>query len=151
MCLIIDNNVVHRILLRQDDEDFRDVSARLFGKSRARAVVVYGGLLLEEYQLNREVLRRLRALDQAGRARIVPFDLVQQETEAVQQSGLCVSNDAHVIALARVGKVRLLCSHDQALHQDFTNKRLLDEPRGKVYQNRKHNRLLTAFCSRARD
>ena len=147
MCLIIDNNVVHRILLRQDDEDFRDVSARLFGKSGARAVVVYGGLLLaREYKLNREVLRVLRALDQAGRARIVPFDLVQEETDAVEESGLCVSNDSHIIALARVGKVRLLCSHDRDLHQDFTNKSLLDEPRGKVYQTRKHKKLLNHFC-----
>ena len=146
VCLIIDANVVHQVLLRQDDADFRDVSARLFGADKATASVVYGGRLLVEYQTSEQVMRVLRLLDQAGRARAIPSDQVDEETRRVSKSELCVSNDPHIIALARVSKVRLLCSRDRALHNDFTNKRLLDSPRGKVYQKRSHKRLLVRFC-----
>jgi predicted nuclease of predicted toxin-antitoxin system len=146
VCLIIDANVVHRVLLSTDDADFCDVSARLFGTGKATASLVYGGQLLREYETSPAVMKRLRLLDQAGRARVIPSANVDEETEMVSRLGLCVSNDAHVIALARVADVRLLCSKDQALHRDFTNKKLLDRPRAKVYQSRTHKRLLSKFC-----
>jgi hypothetical protein len=146
VCLIVDSNVVHRVLLDPTDKDFRDIYVSLFGKGRVRAVVVYGGRLLEEYGTSARVIRALAALDRAGRARAIPAQTVGEETSKVIQSGLCVSNDHHVIALARVSGVRLLCSNDQPLHQDFTNKKVIDKPRGKVYQKRKHKPLLARFC-----
>ena len=58
---------------------------------------------------------------------------VDLRAEELKQSGQCVSNDAHIIALAQLTGARMLYSRDQALHQDFTNPALLDRPRGKVY------------------
>ncbi len=59
------------------------------------------------------------------------------------------SDDHHIIALAQISGARLLYSSDQALHADFTNKGLIDTPRGKVYSTSvnevladKHRRLL---------
>ena len=61
----------------------------------------------------------------------------------------CRSNDQHIIALAHVGGARLLYSNDGDLHDDFDDKGLIDNPRGKVYSTRKkknftraHERLL---------
>lgn len=58
---------------------------------------------------------------------------VDARADEIEQSGLCKSNDFHIIALAQLANARMLYSKDQALHQDFTNPTLLDQPRGKVY------------------
>jgi predicted nucleic acid-binding protein len=52
------------------------------------------------------------------------------------------SNDSHIIALARVSNCRLLFSRDQDLHVDFKNLILLPTPRGRIYQNHNHKKLL---------
>ena len=146
MCLIVDINVANKVLLVSDDPDFMDVHICLFTNSNPRGSLVYGGKLMDEYSKSREIIKKLVELDRAGRARRVDDDLIDEEMEWIIQSGLCKSNDGHIIALARVGRVRLLCSHDRDLHADFTNKELLNKPRGKVYQRPTHRNLLSRFC-----
>lgn len=146
MCIIVDNNVVARVLNGANDSDFCDLFRSLFGSRNPCVTLVFGGTLKREYMKNTNVVRALAALDRAGRARKVPDSIVDAEADAVDAGGRCVSDDPHIIALARVSGVRLLCSHDLALHTDFTNKDLLD-PRGRVYQNTKHNHLLNQECT----
>ena len=146
MCLIVDINVAHKVLLVSDDPDFKDVHICLFTNSNPKASLVYGGKLTDEYSTNHEIVKKLVELDRAGRARKVDDDHVNKEMEWIIQSELCKSDDEHIIALARVSSVRLLCSHDKDLHSDFTNKALLDKPRGKVYQKPRHKNLLRKFC-----
>ena len=62
--------------------------------------------------------------------------MVDDETETVTSCGHCVSDDQHIVALARIGKARLLCSNDDALTTDFRNPVLISKPRGKVYKRR---------------
>jgi hypothetical protein len=146
MCIIIDNNVAHRVLKDRSDRDFATLTAAIFGTSKQIVKVVYGGGLRREYTRSRELVRVLVALDRAGRARKVADDLVDAEEAVVAATGICVSDDPHIIALARVADVRLVCSHDRALHADFTNPRLTDRPRGHVYQNASHDHLLKRMC-----
>lgn len=146
MCLIVDTNVAHRILLRKDDADFKDVHARLFAVKQPTAVLVYDGRLAREYAGNDRIRRAVVGLDRNGGAIRVSDALVEQETASALASGLCQSDDEHIIGLARAANVRLLCSHDRALHADFTNRALLSNPRGKVYQTRRHRPLLREFC-----
>lgn len=146
MCLIVDNNVVARVFAGADDPDFADLFKSLFGTSLPRVTVVYGGKLRREYVLNRKVVHALAALDRAGRAKAIPDSIVDAEEKVVTAENVCVSDDPHVIALARVSGVRVLCSHDQALHEDFTNPALLNSPRGKIYQNSTHRHLLVDAC-----
>ena len=47
--------------------------------------------------------------------------------------GAVKSDDPHIIALAQVSGARLLYSNDKSLQQDFKNKDLINNPRGKVY------------------
>ena len=58
------------------------------------------------------------------------------EETRLEKKGLCISDDPHVIALARISGARLLCSNDKDLQQDFGTKNLIDRPRGKVYSTR---------------
>lgn len=146
MCLIVDTNVAHKILLRGDDPDFQDVHARLFAANQPAAALVYGGRLALEYARNDSIRRIVLALERNGAAIRVNDNVVELETDWVTASGLCQSDDEHIIGLARAANVRLLCSHDRALHADFTNKALLGNPRGKIYQSRRHRPLLREFC-----
>ena len=47
------------------------------------------------------------------------------------------SNDIHILALAKAGNVKLLCSNDVHLHKDFKG-----VIHGKVYKDRRHSKLL---------
>jgi hypothetical protein len=146
MCMIIDMNVAHKVFLRDDDPDFKAVHDSLFNDRNIRASVVYGGELLREYNRNNAVRRVVAALDRAARARKINDDSVDAEAKRLSESGACASDDPHIVALARISHVRLLCSHDRDLHRDFTNKSLLDNPRGKVYQLTAHKGLIKEFC-----
>lgn len=52
------------------------------------------------------------------------------------------SNDHHIIALARLSGARVLFSRDERLHEDFKNRQILNRPRGRVYTDETHVRLL---------
>jgi hypothetical protein len=108
--------------------------------------VVYGGELGREYAKLKAVARIVRLLDQAGIAKKFADKTVDAEDINVKASGLCSSNDTHIISLARVGTARLLCSADHALHADFKNAKLISKPRGRIYQNPTHDNLLKRKC-----
>lgn len=147
MCLIVDNSVRDRVFFKPDDRDFQDLHSCLIGGGLPAVRIVYGGKLKREYLTSQKVMKRLAELDRKGQARAVSDALVDEDTAALRASGLCRSNDVHVIALARVGRVGLLCACDNALKRDFKSKALIDKPRGKVYDRRSHKELLREFCS----
>lgn len=146
MCLIVDINVAEAVLLKKDDPDFKVVRQHLLAEKAPRALLAIGGMLAQEYAKNRDVARIVLALDRAGRTRTVPNDAIEVESEALRKLDICLSNDIHILALARAGRVRLLCSRDQDLHSDFCNKAILDNPRGKVYSAPSHDHLIVEFC-----
>lgn len=142
MCLIIDANVVHKVFPTPSG-DFEPIHKAVIER---RAWIVYGGKLTDEYQAIGKFWRILARLDQQGSARQVPNGAVVAETEALRRSGLCRSDDPHILALARVGRVRLLCSNDDDLAVDFTDRRILSDPRGNVYKRVEHSRLIRKHC-----
>ncbi len=146
MCLIIDVNVAREVFSDTEEPDFAEIRKALFLSKAPGVRIVYGGLLREEYLRVEQVRRALVVLDRAGRVQKVSDAKVVAETISIELLHLCVSNDTHIIALARVAGVRLLCSRDQALQTDFSNKKLIDNPRGKVYQNASHKHLIKQFC-----
>lgn len=149
MCVILDTNLASLVFTASPVPDLRPVFDWLHAED-TNGSLVFGGKLSKELS-NREASRRyMRALVQAGRAYQIPDAAVQAVEIQVSDSGLCQSDDPHDVALARVSGARTLCSHDQALHQDFRNPRLLAKPRGHVYQNATHTHLLchTSSCPR---
>jgi hypothetical protein len=114
------------------------------------ARIVYGGQLTREYERLMSFRRYLLRLDQQGRARQVPDAHVDAETARLVDAGVCVSDDPHIIALASVGQVRLLCSEDNDLQTDFTNAALLVKPKGNVYKRAEHAPLIRKHCGKLR-
>jgi hypothetical protein len=151
MCLIVDANVASLVLVAEDDPNFGFVHECLFDTKKLRAKLVYGGeRLLGEYRAaHGSLLDIVEELDRRGRTKQIPGDVVEQEIAAIVALGLCRSNDHHIIALARTSVGRLVCSRDVDLHADFTNKKLIDRPRGKVYQGPEHKSLVAKLCRAA--
>lgn len=145
MCVIVDVNIAQRALLQEDDEAYGQLHKALFGVKAPRARLVYGGRLRDEYLVSGTLRRALLRLDQAGRARSVPDSSVNQEEQTVGQLPIS-SDDQHILALARIAGARILCSEDVALRADFKDKRFIAAPRGKIFSNGTHTRLLTQFC-----
>ena len=139
MCAIVDANMASRFFSAPPDPELLPLWKWI---ADGKGVLVVGGRLLDELRELRGAADAIQAWAQAGRAAFVASADVEAETAKVEGSGLCISNDQHVIALARVSGTRLLCSEDQALHADFGNPALISNPRGAVYQNAGHAGLL---------
>ena len=147
MCAIVDANVVSEVFgsnLPQAGERFFD------WLNRGSGLLVVGGKLLEELEKSSANFRRWGQEAQlAGRIRVLNKTIVDELTAQVQSEDAIKSDDPHVIAVAQVSGARLLYTNDLDLQRDFKNKRLIDEPRGKVYSTsgagnyqRRHDRLL---------
>ena len=127
MCAIVDANRADEVFgekATEAGEAFLDWLIRRHGR------LVVGGKVLRE--LTKTSARdRLQQLTLAGRAFTVDDDQVDAKTKEVSSS--CRSDDPHIIALAQVSGARLLYSNDKALHQDFGNQQLIQNPRGRIY------------------
>ena len=144
MCAIVDANMASRFFGNPVDEDLRPLWDWIYS---GRGVLVVGGQLFKELDKVGDARRVLREWERTGRARTAPHDKVEQETRRLKRANkrtkLYLSDDPHVIALARVSRARLLCAADELLHTDFDNKALIDGPRGVVYQYASHVHLLS--------
>jgi len=149
MCIIIDVNTAPLVFQPPSDPDFRPVFLWLTEPSKNGRVVI-GGRLAHELITNDAIRRYLRTLQQAGRAVTFPDPIIDAETNRVRALGICCSNDEHIIALARISGARTVCSRDRALHADFKNRQLINNPAGRIYQNATHSRLLrhTRACKK---
>ena len=149
MCLIVDNDVAHRVLLRREDPDFAPVHDALFRTAPGMtARLVYGGRLRDEYYGNHATRAVILELDRKGRARPISDAAIARESAAASTIGL-ESNDDHIIGLARASGVRLLCTLDAKLKRDFKNQRLV-AGKGSVYCKAMHRHLLQRACRRLR-
>lgn len=150
MCVIVDTNVV-RGLLRNGGT----AGGFLFSQVESRKVkLVVGG---QKFRLEYRKAGFDRWLVEAIRAGLVRQEVDQEVDDRattlarqhVAGATRFRSDDYHIVALAQVSRARLLYSSDGDLHSDFTNKNLLDNPRGKVYSTSvdedladKHRRLV---------
>ena len=92
--------------------------------------LVIGGKLRNELNQNRIFTNWASVAVSAGW--IMDIDDLKVGAEASTLSNL-KSNDAHVIALARISRARLLYSYDAALNEDFQNNELINGPKGSLY------------------
>jgi hypothetical protein len=142
MCLIADVHVAQRVFGIEPDAEFEPVRSALFQK---KAKAVHGGKLTDEYCKLERLRRLLTELDRQGILRMVDDSQVREMTKIVIREKLCISDDQHIVALARVSQTRLLCSFDKDLHADFSNPKILN-PKGSIYQKASHAGLIAKHC-----
>ena len=138
MCLIVDANLCSILFKKTNDKSYQKLRDAIFSN---RLLLVHGGKLTQEY-CTAGVLKVIALLSQSGKAFRVSDKLIDAQLAKID--GLCISDDEHVIALARADRRRahLLCSDDEALRTDFKNKALIDNPRGTIYSPTRHKQSL---------
>jgi hypothetical protein len=147
MCLIIDNNIVHRVLVTENDEAYGDLHRKLFHPTKRTCRIVFGGELAREYARSSRLVTVLVGLVRAGRARRISDGAVDALTDTLTREGRLKSDDPHVVALALLANVRLLCSEDNNLCADFRSAQIVTKPRGNIYRDPSHSELLRRKCS----
>lgn len=139
MCAIIDASVAGKAFAKPCHADFKPLWHWVEHRDGR---IILGGLLSDELDRLPNVRQRLAELRRAGLALRVRKEAVDEQEKEVRRSGLCRSDDPHVIALARVSGARVLCTNDRNLEIDFTNRQLLPAPKGKIYKKASHKGLL---------
>ena len=156
MCAILDANVAWQVFGADRPPAGRAFFDRI-DSGRVRLVV--GGLLRRELDRSEVFQKWRRQAELAGRITLLNDDAVDETARQLEQENACRSDDEHVVAIARLSGARLLYSNAVALQDDFTDKALVDRPRGKVYSTRidqdltaTHQRLLASrnLCTRRR-
>ena len=131
MCAIVDANVRDEVFgnaLSDPGKLFLNWLRRPNGGTLA-----LGGKLRQELaglENFRKIYDHLRL---SGRVVDIDDSLVNAATETLKTRQICRSDDAHVLALARVSGARLLYTNDRDLQRDFNNPQIVSDPRGVVY------------------
>ena len=128
MCAILDNDCVGDVFSGSVDT----AAAQFFDwMNTRRCRLVVGGQLRRELMKTQAFQVWARTAFQDGRLRRENDDAVDQLAAELVESGACVSDDPHTIALAQISGARLLYSKDEDLRRDFRNVDLL-RPRGRL-------------------
>ena len=137
MCLIVDANKVGEFFGEPPSEEAAPIREWLENRD-GKLVYCDVGKYAQELKEHNE---KLRNLYRNGQADLIEIG-ISEEQEKLEKLNICTSDDIHILALARVGGARLLYTGDKALIKDFTNKAIIDDPRGKIYSGAKNKRLL---------
>ena len=130
MCAIVDANAAYEVFGNN-----RTPAGAHFYKwlmRRNGGMLVAGGLLLRELSDNSNFRAVFADRLRAGRAKRVPDDEIDSALDELPNE-LVESDDHHVLALAKVSGARLLFTNDNALQDDFRNRRIIGGTRGRIY------------------
>ena len=137
MCAIVDANAISEIfhLGSSGGKDARSEAGKQFFewlKTKPERLIIGGSKLKEELKIER-LLIWMKGVDQEGKFLKYDDDEVDQKARELLDQNACKSDDEHIIALAQISKARLLYSHDEPLHEDFRDAKLINRPRGKIF------------------
>jgi predicted nucleic acid-binding protein len=136
MCIILDANCVG--LFVSGDPSMEPVSEYLKKKGH----LVFGGSKLKlEYERHNKFNRILIELLRTGQLLRLQTDAVDKKEIEIRHEVSTQSDDPHILAIAALSNARVLVSHDQPLHRDFTTTKFF-KPKGKIYQDETHAHLL---------
>lgn len=140
MCIIIDSDSIYHFFKKPDHVNMRPLHTWL--KRSGRIVYSTGDKFSTE--LKKDVRKQLEQLFRRGKALFIADDKVASEVQNLinlkQRLGI-VSDDLHILALARLSKTSLLVSGDTKLHKDFKNRDIIPF-QVKIYQDKSHDHFL---------
>lgn len=141
MCGIVDANVANEVF----GNERPSAGEHFFGWLMSpRGQLVVGGKLLQELDRSTGFRRWMKTAIGYGRARTVSDDDIEARGADLRQKDICRSDDEHVLALALVSGARLLYTNDEALTEDFKNREIVGNPRGKIYTTVREGKVTVA-------
>ena len=142
MCIIVDANKLNGFLADPPHEDAAPIHQWL-NRRVGPGTLVYSTDGKFACEVGGNAKRKLEDYYRAGRAQLVPASRFAKDEAKLEASDIVRSDDPHVLALARASGARLLYTGDSKLIADFTDRRIIQEPRGKVYSGAANAKLLT--------
>ena len=141
MCIILDASMFGRFNKRDKGKQDRDMEPVWNWLDEEHGKIVYSntGKFRKEW-LKGGMKAKMMVLNRTGKLKLVSAQDVQEKVDALEQTGILRSDDPHIIALARIAKVKVLVSNDKTLNADFRNRNLVG---GKVYHTEADSNLLT--------
>ena len=133
MCAIVDNDVAGEVFGDSDSPAGREFFNWL---TSGGGRLVVGGKLLEELEGSGDFRKWASVATSAGRMTTLNRNEVEERTRQIERDAKHSSNDPHVLAVAQLGRARLLFTNDRHLEQDFLSKSLIDRPKGRIYHTR---------------
>ena len=151
VCAIVDEDAVAMIFGTNPQRP--ESAAKFFEHvDSGKLKLVLGGRLKKELLKSNQFKNWYSAAWKSGLTHNVPDEDVNCVEANLKQSESCKSNDTHVLALAKVSGARLLYTGDRKLMDDFRNKALIPNPKGKIYTtpkngkfNAHHKQLLASY------
>lgn len=137
MCIILDANCLG--LFVSADGSMAPVSTYFI---RNGSIAIGGSKLKAEYRNNKKFVSFLAELMKKGQVHKINDSAVDDLEGIIATRPDAKSDDPHILAIAVLSNARVLISHDQPLHQDFTSTNFFT-PKGRIYQNPRHRRLLS--------
>ena len=139
MCMILDNNTWGDFLNQKPD--MQPIHNWLKQKKGKLVYSNHKGF----QELSNKYYQSLEKYKEAGQADLIPSKKVEKAiNEIKKEHDIKKSDDPHILGLAKVSKVTVLCTKDKLLHKYF--KEIIG---GNIYQNKNHQHLLTAdLCKR---
>ena len=132
MCAILDANIAGE-LFRPERKPIPD---RFFRWMQSGGRLVVGGRQWSELIDNQAAKGWLLQAIIKGQVRKLNTAKVEFRTRELSARTAIRSDDPHVLAVALIGKARLLYSNDENLQNDFTDLALIPPPKGHVYTSR---------------
>ena len=133
MCIILDANRWGDF--SNQKEDMKPIHKWL---EKQNGKLVYSDHSKIQQELNQLQKNNLVEYRRAGKALLVPGKQVEEKVKEIKKEHELKSDDSHILGLAKASHATVLCTKDKKLHQDF--KHII---KGKIYQNKKHQHLLT--------
>jgi hypothetical protein len=151
MCIIIDKSIIGIFLSNKPEHRvlFNPVGEYLTS-NKNDGILIYGEKNGEEILVSPDFISYVGELYSINRAKICPNPKSKEETSKFQKAkkdilkqrdrlGIKLTNDIHVLALAKVSGARTLICNDGLLEDNFTDIRIIPTPKGKLYLGRLGN------------
>ena len=130
MCAILDKNVVGQVFGSEAPPAGKEFLNWL---NSGNGLLVVGGELRRELNGSSKFKEWLQQAILSGLVRLYNDGKVDDRAEELESSDSCRSDDKHIVALAQISGARLLFTNDDNLKKDFADRRLIDNPPGKIY------------------
>jgi len=148
MCIVIDTNAFHHVF-KEDSRDFDQFKPLNRWIRKGKGFVVYGGKTYKD-ELKQTLTYFLGVFAELRKARKVieiNEQLVNKEERLVKKMEPDPKfDDAHIVAIFRVSRCRLLCSLDSSSDRFIKDKSLyhINQKPPAIYRSRQHaKKLLT--------
>jgi hypothetical protein len=139
MCLIVDANTGSDIA-----NSSLDAIPIIEWLENGSGTIAIGGHLSTELSQHQRLWRKLAEYTRSGACKVYPAIKIEEQYLQIKRQQI-TSNDIHILALARVSGCRLLFSRDQALSEDFRNRRIIPKRNGqagRIYRDKRDHSLL---------